>query len=150
MSNLSKEQANDMLFRSRSMLARIDGIWRCCTGHYIQPLCDPLTAKVVVNGKEYIVCGSDFLNYDGYNEVGLESSVIAKNIQSLPPAPKRKEPIYRRWEPLQAESYESTTWTSPGMEWAFRERPDGRIETYQRPIDAPVVMPEPFEPPINP
>ena len=125
---ISKEDQNDMLFRTRSMIARIDGIWRICEGRYIHPLSNPWTAKVIVNGKDYIVC--EFLDYGGYDETSLRAEVIARNIQSLPPAPKKKLPPFRR-VPAQ------------GMEWAFRMGNNGIPEDYQRPVEVPFVAPEP-------
>ena len=143
---LTIEQSNDMLWRSRPMVAKVDGIWRGCVGHYVRPLAPPWIACVIVNGKEFFV--SEFLDYDTYGADTIEKEVISKNIQSLPPAPEKK-----RAPVLRAYNYVNNNWAEPeGGPWRFRMRDDGSgMEAYQ--VNAlpaiEVSQQVVYEPPIN-
>lgn len=128
MNGLSDNQIHDLLWRDRPMVVVIDGIWRSVEGRYIHPLKEPWTAKIILNGREYIV--QYFLDFNGCNKDTVREEVVIRNIQSLPPPPKRKKLLNINRAPR--EIYNQAR---PGFQWALRMKANGvGTEPYEIPI----------------
>lgn len=134
MNLMSEEKSNDLLFRDRQMIVKIDGIWRQCSGRYVAPLEDPWTVRIILNGRVHIIA-NNFLDFDGFKTIEIENEVITRNIQSLPPAASKK----KMYKPIRDMS---------GRSWQFQTRPDGMPEPI--PYNAPQVAIEcPYNPDVS-
>jgi hypothetical protein len=76
----------------RPMAVLHDGVWQRCEGVWLETD-HPLKARVILNGKEFIVDGRTFIDYRGYSEADINLEIIQRNISSLPKLKKKQNPL---------------------------------------------------------
>ena len=118
----------------RVMAIHLNGLWQLGMGVYVNVMSANHSAKIILNGKEFAVPRGSFTDLHDYAQDDAQNFVISKNIQSLPPAKKKRLPPVPRQGGVMP--------MFQRIQAIFNHQNEGQAEV--------VEIPNPPEPPINP